>query len=392
MDLPFVTAGLRYSPQAVGLTLSRNNLGIGDVGQTDNQRQIGDGIESLSPGHPLLDALLTSTSRQEAVNRLRQLSDIDIHASLKQALIDDTRFMRNAALDRSQNDLTPATGASADRETIDSKSTNVWGKVLGSWQKHKGNGNAAALDRHIGGLIFGADHVFNPGWRAGMLVGLSNSSLKSDRASAKVDSYQLGAYAATEHDRLEMRVGATLSHHDITTRRSGFLDMTSRNEADYSANSLQVYGELGYRFAAKSAVIEPFVNSAYTHLRTSAFEENGDAGVVSGKRQAANVLSNTLGARISNTIESASGTEFRLSGMVGWNYNFGDLDPVTSVKYQGSKAFDIKGTPISQSAFVTELGVQAAFKKNLSAGLYYDGQFGKKVSEHALSLGVRYTF
>src|SRR5690606_34748565 len=175
------------------------------------------------------------------------------------------------------------------------------------------------LDRNIGGLIFGVDHLFNPNWRAGALLGLSNSSLKSDHASAKVDSYQFGAYAATERDRLGLRVGATLSHHDITTRRSGFVDITSRNEADYSANSLQVYGELGYKFAANTVVIEPFVNSAYTHLRTSAFEEDGDASVVSGKRQSANVLSNMLGAKISNTIESGSGAFFRLSGMIGWN-------------------------------------------------------------------------
>lgn len=390
MDLPFIAAGLRYSSQTVGLTLGRNNLAFYDVGQTHNQKQIGSGIESLTPGLPLYDALLTSASRQEAIDSLQQLSNVDIHASLKQVLINDTRFMRHAALGRSIHASAPNVEVSTEHESL--ANTNVWGKALGSWQKYKGDNNAARLDRNIGGLIFGVDHLMSPKWRAGTLVGLSNSSLKSDRASAKVDSYQLGAYAATQRDHLGLRVGATLAHHEITTRRGGYFDMTSRNEADYSANSLQVYGEVGYKFASNTVVIEPFVNSAYTHLRTSGFDEDGDASVVSGKRRSANVVSNTLGARVSNTLENRSGTAFTLSGMLGWNYHFGDIDPIASVKYQGGKAFDVKGTPISRSAFVTELGVQAAFKKNLSAGLYYDGRFGKKVSDHALSLDIRYTF
>src|SRR5690606_630798 len=68
IDLPFIAAGLRYSPQTVGLVLRRSHLGFGAVGQTYNQRQIGNGIESLTPAHPLYDALLTSASRQEATS------------------------------------------------------------------------------------------------------------------------------------------------------------------------------------------------------------------------------------------------------------------------------------------------------------------------------------
>lgn len=392
IDLPFIAAGLRYSPQTVGLVLGRSHLGFGAVGQTYNQRQIGDGIESLSPGHPLYDALLTSASRQEAASSLQQLSNVDIHASLKQTLIDNTRFMRNAALGRSGFASLPNIGTSADGKLLAQTSTTVWGKVLGSWQKHKGDGNAARLDRNIGGLIFGVDHLMNRNWRAGALVELSNSSLKSDRASAKVDSYQFGAYAATERERLGLRVGASLAHHEIATRRGGYPDLTSMNKADYSANSLQVYGELGYKFTAKAVMIEPFVNSAYVHLRTNAFEEDGDASKVSGKRQSANVVSSILGARISNIVESGSGTAFRLSGMIGWNYNVGDIGPISSVKYPGGDTFDVRGIPLSRNAFVTEVGIQASPKKNLSAGLYYDGRFGKKVSDHALSLGISYAF
>jgi len=393
IDLPFIAAGLRYSPQTAGLTLGRNQLGFGAVGQTYNQKQIGDGIESLTSGHPLYDALLTSASRQEAANNLQQLSNVDIHASLKQVLLNDTRYMRDAALGRSGYATVLSNhSAGMERKPHTDTNTNVWGKVLGSWQKHKGDGNAAGLDRNIGGVIFGVDHVMNHNWRAGALVGLSNSSLKSERASAKVDSYQVSAYAATEREHLGLRVGASLAHHAITTQRSGFVDLRSGNKAKYSDNTMQVYGELGYKFAAKAVLIEPFINSAYIHLRTRAFNEDGDASKVSGKFQSANVVSNTLGARISNVIESGSGTAFKLSGMIGWNYNVGDINPKASVKYPGGNTFDVRGTPLSRNAFVTELGIQANPNKRLSAGVYYDGRFGRKVSNHTLSLGIRYAF
>ncbi|WP_153045724.1 autotransporter domain-containing protein [Advenella sp. S44] len=93
--------------------------------------------------------------------------------------------------------------------------------------------------------------------------------------------------------------------------------------------------------------------------RTRSFVEEGDDSVVSGKCKSTNVISGTRGARISSTFGNDSDTAVKVSGMLGWNHRFGDVKPVTSLRYRGSDAPTIQEIPIARSAVVGQPGMQA---------------------------------
>jgi outer membrane autotransporter protein len=49
----------------------------------------------------------------------------------------------------------------------------VWAQGLGSWGKLKGDGNAAATDHSLGGVVSGVDVTFGGRWRVGLAGGYS---------------------------------------------------------------------------------------------------------------------------------------------------------------------------------------------------------------------------
>lgn len=85
-----------------------------------------------------------------------------------------------------------------------------------------GDGNAAALERSIGGLIMGGDAAITDDFAIGLMGGYSRSGLDvSDRASsATIDSYMLGAYAGGTWDAFSLKGGLAHCWHSIDTSRS----------------------------------------------------------------------------------------------------------------------------------------------------------------------------
>ena len=97
-NFAFLNPSLTYDPNNVYLTLTRNSIDFAAIGGTRNQRAAGGGVETLGWGHPIYNAVL-----QLDASPARAAFDAvsgEIHASAKTALIEDSRFVRNAAIDR----------------------------------------------------------------------------------------------------------------------------------------------------------------------------------------------------------------------------------------------------------------------------------------------------
>ncbi|MBN9247450.1 MAG: hypothetical protein J0I81_08390, partial [Hyphomicrobium sp.] len=113
-NAPFLDLSLDYDANSVFLDVTRSSVAFQQIGQTPNQIAAAGGAESLGLGNPVYDAVL-NLSEPEARNAFDQLSG-EVHASAKTALIEDSRFVREAALDR-----------------LRSASGTVWGRGFGSW-------------------------------------------------------------------------------------------------------------------------------------------------------------------------------------------------------------------------------------------------------------------
>lgn len=420
-NMPFVDLALAYDPNNVYLDVTRNDVSFCDVALTSNQCSTGTGVEDTGPGNPIYDAVAAIPDEESARRAFDALSG-EMHASLRGAFLEDSRFVREAMLDRTRSSLggiaapalpvmsygseglTPEQQEALVKEgksarafsptPADSDRFAVWARGFGSWGAWDSNGNAADFDRTIGGLFIGADAAVAETWRVGLVTGYSRSSFHvDDRASSgDSDSYHLGLFGGTRWGNLGLSLGAAHTWHDIETGRGiafpGFADSA---EASYDARTAQVFGELGYQVDRGSFALEPFANLAYVNVHTDGFAEDGGAAALTSASGTTDTTFTTIGLRAS--------TDFRLGemkatarGMLGWRHAFGDVTPLADFAFAGGDAFAIAGTPIAEDALVLEAGFDVGLSEKTSLGLSYSGQIASDSNDHGFRADLTVKF
>ena len=389
-DLAFLDPTLTYDPNNVYLTMTRNNIDFAGVGLTPNQIAAGGGVESLGFGNPVYNAML-NLSVPQAQYAFDLLSG-EVHASARTALIEDSRFVRNAVNDRIRAAF-DGVGASGTATTyIDGKPVTVpadtdrfavWGQGFGSWGHTDSDGNAATLNRKTGGFFMGADAPVFDSWRFGAVAGYSQTDfdVKSRHSSGSSGNYYLGLYGGTAWGDLAFRTGAAYTWHDISTNRTvSFAGFGNGLKGDYNAATAQVFGELAYGFSMGGTRFEPFANLAYVNLHTDGFTEKGGVAALTSRSTSTDTTFTTLGLRASSTFD-LGGMSVTAKGMLGWRHAFGDTIPGSVMSFAGGAPFSIGGVPIARNTAVIDLGLDMNPSANSTLGVSYGGQFGSGVTD-----------
>ncbi len=186
----FLSPSLSYDPNTVYLTVAET-ASFASVGLTPNERAAAAGADSLGPGNELWDTIAGLGTADEARAAFDAIAG-EAYASVKSVLIDDSRFPREAASRR----IAEAFGASSAHTlpvlaygeggpkvaeaTVPGFA--MWGQAYGSWAHYDSDGNAAEVDRSLGGLIVGADMPLADNWRAGLMAAYEHTSLDIERA------------------------------------------------------------------------------------------------------------------------------------------------------------------------------------------------------------------
>ncbi|WP_322418332.1 autotransporter outer membrane beta-barrel domain-containing protein [Mesorhizobium huakuii] len=322
----------------------------------------------------------------------------EIHADINGALVEDSRFARDAANSRIRSafDAVSApvlTTASIDTDGAHAAPANadgivIWSQALAMTGDANGSGDAAAFGRNTAGFIGGADAPVGS-WRVGVLGGYSHSRFDvPDRASSgSSDNYNLGLYAGTQMGQFGFRAGAIYGWHDIETRRNVvFPAFSEQLSADYNAATAQAFSELAYRFDIGRNAFEPFANLAYVHLNTDGFAETGGAtsALAAQKTTTENTFS-TFGVRASTQFDAGT-TKTALHGMLGWQHAYGDVDPASNLAFNTGASFAISGVPIARDALAIEAGLDVSLSSNATLGASYSGQIAKDAQGHAFKV------
>ena len=389
-NLAFLTPSLTYGATTLDLRLDRNDTSFASVGETRNQKAVAGAADRLGRGE-VYNALV-SLSAAEARAGFDALSG-EIHASVKGALIDESRFARDAIGDRLRaafdanckagNPVWTGKGSAGayGQACANTAETAFWLQGYGAWGSNDGDGNAAKLSGSTGGVFIGTDIPVGS-WRTGLMAGYGNSSFDADDrfSSADVDSYTLGAYAGTVIEKvgagdIGLRFGATHSWYNIDTGRSiSFAGFKAVEETSYDAQALQLFGEAGYKMQAGRASFEPFANLAYVRLHTDGYDGDGVAGLHSDSDNS-DVTYTTLGLRAATDL-TLGGLASTLHATLGWQHAAGDITPVARHAFAGSEPFSVAGVPIAEDAALIEAGLNFQFSENASLAAGYKGQFG----------------
>uniref|UniRef100_UPI0039EDF1B9 autotransporter outer membrane beta-barrel domain-containing protein n=1 Tax=Bordetella sputigena TaxID=1416810 RepID=UPI0039EDF1B9 len=392
----FLSLAGTYDPRNAYLEVKQTRS-IADVAITPNQGAVASGLDSLAPGAPAAVPVLNQQTDAAARTALDQLSG-EIHASVQSAMLESSHFTRDAVSERLGDTFTCTAEPAADPRGVASGQVagasacggarpTGWARFYGNWGHADGDGNAARLDRSVGGFFIGADMPVAGTWRAGVLAGYSHGSYRvnGSGASADSDDYHLGVYGGTQWGALGLRTGATYTWHDISADRRlavpGFADRLSSN---YNAGTAQIFGELGYKVPlGNRANVEPFLNLAYVNQHAEGFDERGGADALHVASQDMDTGFSTLGLRGTSHF-TFNGTDFLLKGMVGWRYAVGDVRPVATESFQGGSSFDISGAPIARNQAVVDVGVGVHITRNATISLSYNGQYSSRNTDQGV--------
>lgn len=378
-DMAFLSPYVTYDATEVLLALYRNDVRFADVAETANSRAVANAISSLGTTDPVFLAVLPLTV-DGANSAFRQLSG-EIHASLKSQLLEDSRFVRNAVLDRMSG--------SVPTQQSDTGDTTFWMTGFGAAGDMDGDGNAAGIHGHTGGVVAGADVEAFDNWRLGMLAGYSHTSVGPD---AQADSYHVGLYTSADWGDVTFTGGAILSHNDISVDRNVSAgSLTDQLKSDYDSATRQLFADLSWRMRAGNVDLRPFANLAYVNLDTDGFGESGGSAALSERGGHDDVTMTTFGLRwaAEMPIEDMPVT---LSGMLGWRHAMGDLSPSSQLAFASGSPFMVEGVSMVRDAAVVEAAVTAPLSKTAKLKLTYAGEFARRLANHSVMLSVNVDF
>jgi len=392
-DLAFLTPTLEYDAADVFLILKRNDIKYASVGITPNQVAVGTALDSTvrgaQDGALTLLTAVNSLSAPQAQSAFNQLGG-EVHASVRTAMIEDSRFVREAGMDC----LRQAHGSASPGDMGGCEQRNdrtAWVRLFGASGHIDGDGNASRLNRDAAGVFVGTDTTLASGWRMGGLVGYSRANLNIDglNSSARTDSYHAGVYGGTQWGATNLRLGGSYTWNKLDTQRSvGFSDFADRPQAQYSASTTQVFAELGQKLDMKSVALEPFVGLTYVTINTQGFRESDGPAALHSSGGSTHSTFGTLGLRASTSLSEA----LRLRGMLGVRHAFGDNVPTSTHAFGTGSSFTVGGAPLAKNVAVVEVGVQTQMKSNTTLSASYTGQFRTGLKDQGIRVALGWKF
>jgi fibronectin-binding autotransporter adhesin len=409
-NLAFLTPVLSYDAKDVFLGFTQTVTPSGpvtlpSVAITPNQAATAAAIQAQGSG-AVYNAVLG-----QSVAGARQAFDAlsgEIHASAVSAAFDDSRLPREAVLDRLASPYGAlvsggATGFSAMNAIAapspPAQTFTAWGQAFGSWGHVGGDGNAATLERSMGGFILGVDATLDSRYRLGVAGGYTQSILSLDAraSSGRVDSTFATIYGGASLNALQLRGGATYAYNRYATDRTiafpGFDDAAS---SGYGGDTLQAFGEAGWRMPvaglAGPTFVEPFVGALAMHIDTAGFAEAGGAAALTGASQSYDYGATTLGLRAETTLFSDAPLTAR--GMLGWRHVFGDVTPSSTLAFASAPSlpFAIAGAPIARDALALEAGFDWRLTPTATVGVFYSGALAARDNDNAVKGKVEVAF
>ncbi|KTC74506.1 Extracellular serine protease precursor [Legionella birminghamensis] len=389
-SLPFLNIFLAYDPQHVYLDIERNGLRFSTAALTVNQFNTAEGIESLGAGNAVYDAISNLGSLYLAPQALDSLSG-EIHVSTLGAFMEESRYLRYAAMNRLQQASSAREGLQVDAKQRHQSLSGVtwWGQGFGAWGELEGNGNAAQTDRSTRGFFLGADTASGLPMRMGVIGGISHSDIKVYARNSWVssDNYHLGLYAGSRLASLSLRGGAAYSWHDIHSHRNiVFPGFSNAVKANSNGDTAQLFAELGYPLILNRVELEPFAGGSYVNVESRRFFETGSAAALNGRGQE-NLFYSTLGLRETSNVMMNNKLIIAQRLMLGWQHANHHLDPQTLMAFNsGSSGFTIYGSPLARDSILLDAGLllQRPETDNLQLKLSYIAQWASNVQDNGI--------
>ncbi|MPZ30876.1 MAG: autotransporter domain-containing protein [Rhodospirillales bacterium] len=411
-NFAFLTPSLAYDANNVFLTLAlQGNAFSGFGGNTVNQRSVGYALDQTHANASgdfatVIDAL-AGLGTQQAPAVLDAISG--------QPYADFGSFnVANAALFMSalgQQMATARAGGSTgqrqalamacDVEACDSaRPLSAWFSGLGGLGSVQGDGNSSTLTYNVGGAAAGIDYRFDPRFLVGLGVGYAHGTqwVSSFMGQGWSDSVSVAAYGSFTQSGFYADALAGYAWFNNQVQRQIQIPGLQPRTASGStgANQFLAQVETGYRFGIREmASVTPFARFQTSITSQNAFTESGANSLnLNVAQQTTNSVRSVLGAQFASTIpignERALGLGFRL----GWQHEYASTGRPITASFAGAPtaSFTVYGATPQRDSAIIGFSATATVAEATQLYLRYDGELASGTDNHALNLGVRFSW
>ena len=375
-NLAFLTPTLSYATNAVTLNLRRNTMDFATVGQTANQIAVAPAVEALDMGNDVYDAVVALTAA-EARDAFDQLAGSD-YASVRGQLLEDSRFVRDAMLARS--------------ETAGTTGLAIWGRALGSWGSMHGDANARGYDRDLKGLLTGFDGSLGENFRAGVALGYGDTNLRTARAEHDVQAYHAGGYILGSFGAASLQLGGAYAWNEVyASRRVAFGTLNQTLSGDYAARTFQAFGEVTLKGELGGVMLQPFAGVARVTLFDAEVNEQGGSAALRGGSRNTRATYGSLGVRTKADLAMGD-LGLRFTGSAALRRAFGDRVPRIDLAFATGQRFGIAGIAIESDSIATDAGLEVDLSRNIAFGISYAGNYGDRSTDHGARASFNWRF
>lgn len=366
----FLAPSLSYDANNAFVTIGRNSTSFASLASTENARSVAAALDASLLTSPLAQRMLLQFNAQSVDATLNGLTG-ETHQTTLTALHNDAFYIRDTVLRRLD-------------DAFDERQSAIWAQPFTSDGRWLGNAEHSGMDADRDGMFFGADMNPYDNLRLGLVGGIMKSTYVLDRAQADADSYQIGAYGNWDYQNFALRGGAAYSLQDVESARNLTLfDQSAFLKSDYHANTVQVFGETGYRIKFNGLALEPFAGLTYVNTNRDGFAEHGNDAALSVKSTTVSTTYSTLGAHASYSNNISTTTALALRASSSWRRAYGDLSTASNFTLDQTQPFRINGLAIARDTYVFSAGLQLQYQSNMAISFDYTGQLASRMRENA---------
>ncbi|WP_371857697.1 autotransporter domain-containing protein [Pseudomonas sp. B16(2017)] len=272
------------------------------------------------------------------------------------------------------------------------ESGRVWLQALG----HSGklDRDVKPMQHSTKGLLLGADWRLDEEWRLGLMGGTSDTRMDSKELDGDLDSWHLGAYALRQTGPLSLRLGATWSRHEGSTRREvAFGRFHDRLKGNYQATTQQAFIESGYNLGRANVSIEPFASLGYQRYQRDSYTEKGGAAALRVDDQSQGNFNTTVGLRMAKVSTLDNGMRLTPRFSAGWKHVYGETDTSTRQRLvTGGHDYTVYGAELDRNSLTLDTGLDLAVSANHTLGIGLSGEIGTDNRNHGVSGQWRMAF
>jgi outer membrane autotransporter protein len=315
-------------------------------------------------------------------NALLQLSG-ELHSAERRVLMEDTRFVREAAFDRLNAGLSAIAGNQEVSNEVAGGDISFWLRGMGAWGNASPDDIGSSFNTQSWGVLTGVDYA-RDGYKVGAMFFYTSTDIDYIQLGQSTVETTGGAiYGGYRSDKgWSVGLGGAYAGNNADgTRVITASGLQQTLQSSVGGTSYQVFGEIAYDLmAAPNTRAEPFFRVAYAGVDSDEFREVGGIAAIEAANQSNDVTLLTLGLR--GAWEQAG---FRASASAGWQYATGDLSGIVESSIIGlDTPMFIQATALDQNSAALEFEASYGFTSAVRLGIGYSGIIGQNNANNSL--------